>query len=246
VPSPYLIQNNPVRSFSLVLLVTLFNCSHEKNKWKDPKADKVAAVNIHGPTLTAVPDYDSCKEEIRKVKYANRKAWPRISKTGQERIFTTAITQTIIPSWIGTGWDFNGTTETPGKGKIACGYFVTTVLRDAGQPLSRVKLAQCASEQMITKLVQPKYIRRFRHIPINDFLSSVSSQGPGLYLVGLDNHTGFIHHDGLNIYFIHSTFLGTRNVQKELAEHSPILKQSRYRILGKISSDEAVLQRWIN
>src|SRR5437764_1215954 len=38
----------------------------------------------------------------------------------------------IFPAWFGTPWDFNGTTQTPGEGKIACGYFVTTVMRDLG------------------------------------------------------------------------------------------------------------------
>jgi hypothetical protein len=35
-------------------------------------------------------------------------------------------------------------------------------------------------------------------------------------------------------------------VQKENAATSGILKQSKYKVLGKISSDEKVLERWIN
>ena len=99
---------------------------------------------------------------------------------------------------------------------------------------------------MITSLIQPKYISRFSNIALEDFIQAIKNQGYGLYIVGLDNHTGFIYNDGKDTYFIHSTFLGTRNVQKENAATSGILKQSKYKVLGKISSDEKVLERWVN
>lgn len=57
-------------------------------------------------------------------------------------VFREAVARDIAPFWYGTPWDFNGTTEQPGTGAIACGYFVTTVLRDAGVQLERVRLAQ--------------------------------------------------------------------------------------------------------
>ena len=161
-------------------------------------------------------------------------------------VFTRAVTETIIPNWMGTKWDFNGTSEIPQQGSIACGYFVTTVLRDAGLRVARVKLAQMASEQMITSLVQAKYIQRFSNVAINDFTAAVTKQGFGLYLIGLDNHTGFIYNDGDTIYFIHSSVVGTRNVQKEIAAGSWVLQQSKYKVLGKISADEKVLTKWIN
>src|SRR5687768_9423034 len=44
--------------------------------------------------------------------------------------FLLNIETRLFPFWEGTDWDFNGTTEVPGKGSIACGYFVTTILRD--------------------------------------------------------------------------------------------------------------------
>ncbi len=112
--------------------------------------------------------------------------------------------------------------------------------------LSRIKLAQCASEQMIVSLVQAKYIHRYSNIKMGEFIQSIQEQGYGLYIVGLDNHTGFIYNAGKDIYFIHSTFAGTRNVQKENAAASWILQQSKYKVLGKISADEKILERWIN
>jgi hypothetical protein len=191
-------------------------------------------------------NYDSCKASILLNKQKQKAQWRQLPRATKEKIFTSAVTETIVPAWIGTPWDFNGITEIPQRGKIACGYFVTTVLRDAGLPIARVKLAQCASEQMITSLLQSKYITHFSNSPIESFIQSVKSQGYGLYIVGLDNHTGFIYNDGKDIYFIHSTFICTRNVQKDIAATNPILKQSKYKVLGKISTDEKVLERWMD
>src|SRR5262249_4067776 len=64
-------------------------------------------------------------------------------------IVTESIFKEIFPAWYGTPWDFYGTTEVPQQGKIACGYFVSTVLRDAGWRVQRVRLAQQASENIV-------------------------------------------------------------------------------------------------
>ena len=191
-------------------------------------------------------NYDSCKKQITIIKQQQKSGWNKLSATEKEKLFTKTITETIIPGWIGTKWDFNGTTEIPQQGSIACGYFVTTVLRDAGLQVARVKLAQMASEQMIRSLVQSKFVHQYSNFSITDFTNAIAKQGYGLYIIGLDNHTGFIYNDGNAIYFIHSTIVGTRDVQKEIAAESWVLKQSKYKVLGKISADEKVLQRWIN
>ena len=229
-----------MRSFLFLLTLIYFNgCTSKEKQIKQPvlKTQASAKLSIN---------YDSCKAAIQLNKQKQKSLWHNLSKIAKEKVFTTVVTETIIPAWIGTAWDFNGTSETPQQGSIACGYFVTTVLRDAGLAVSRVKLAQCASEQMITTLIQSKYIIRFSNIAMEDFIMAIKKDGYGLYIVGLDNHTGFIYNDGKNIYFIHSTFIGTRNVQKENAATNQILKQSKYKVLGKISSDEKILERWIN
>ncbi|MEW6733976.1 MAG: hypothetical protein AB1489_21800, partial [Acidobacteriota bacterium] len=117
---------------------------------------------------------------------------------------TSSIYGDIFPFWYGTAWDFNGTTETPRQGKIACGYFVSTVLRDAGWRVERTRMAQQASENIILSLTTDAYIKRFRQVAISNFISAVKEWGAGLYIVGLDIHVGFIINTGDEIYFIHS------------------------------------------
>lgn len=172
--------------------------------------------------------------------------WQKLTTKEKGKYFTDAVVKTIVPAWIGTAWDFNGTTKVPQQGSIACGYFVTTVLRDAGLPVARIKLAQAASETMIRAVVQPRYIKRFSNVTINVFIQAIEDGGDGLYIVGLDNHTGFIFKEGNEISFIHSTFVGTRNVHKEPAANSVVLNSSRFKEIGKISADEITLSKWIN
>jgi hypothetical protein len=225
----------------LICTIVFISCWQSKQK----PAKKLTGNTTATAQIAATINYDSCKKQIVVIKQQYKKGWQQLPVKNKQQIFTNAIVKTIVPSWIGTDWDFNGTSETPQKGAIACGYFVTTVLRDAGLPLARVKLAQCASEQMITTLVQPKYVKRFSNIALPIFVHEVKQMGYGIYIVGLDNHTGFIYNDGNDVYFIHSTFVGTRNVQKELAAASTVLQQSRYKVLAKLSADEKVLNKWI-
>ncbi len=156
-----------------------------------------------------------------------------------------AINGEICPYWYGTDWDFNGTTETPGEGKIACGYFVTTVLRDVGVRLERERLAQQASETMIKGLVGEGYIKRFSKATLPDFVAQVKRWGKGVYIVGLDKHTGLLIHTGDDLYFVHSTYISPGTVVKERAITSLALGVSRYRVVGKISADREALLRWI-
>jgi hypothetical protein len=157
-----------------------------------------------------------------------------------------ALDQELFPHWYGTQWDFYGTTETPRDGKIACGYFVTTLLRDAGFQLERARLAQQASEKIILSLVRPAFVQRFRYAPLADFVAAVKHKGAGLYVVGLDNHVGFILHDGQEIYFVHSSYGDPQEVVKEIAAESLILGGSKYRVLGALTADEQLLAKLLN
>ncbi|NNT72902.1 hypothetical protein HKT18_11800 [Flavobacterium sp. IMCC34852] len=161
------------------------------------------------------------------------------------RTFTNQLANKIFPYWYGTDWDFNGTTQKPNSGSIACGYFVTTTLRDIGVDINRVKLAQCASEEMIKKLVSEENIYRFSNKNIHEFEQTLKDKGNGIYVVGLDNHTGFLYLSDEGNYFIHSSGARPFKVVKEKFIESSLLIKSKYRIAGKLSSDKQLLSAWI-
>lgn len=236
----HLLRLNPHMIRIIVLLFVTGNFSTCNYIPETKQGVQTAHLSKEIPAL----DYVKCKDSLASLRKSLKNNWALMPFVKKERIFAESVTGIIIPAWMGTPWDFNGTTEEPGNGKIACGYFVTTVLRDAGVKLNRVKLAQCASSEMIRTLLAPKNIRSFYNGSFKSFYSFIAANGFGLYIVGLDNHTGFIYHDGEEIYFIHSSFVGANCVQKERALDSWILKESGCHILGRISGDIAVLNSW--
>ena len=158
-------------------------------------------------------------------------------RSPEERAFDARLEE-IHRDWMGTAWTFHGTSQTPRQGSIACGYFVTTTLEQAGVELERVRLAQAASETMILALAESGTIRRYSDASLDTFLERLRSQGEGYYLVGLDNHTGFLKvaPDG-EIAFIHSG--PGRGVVEESPAEAPELALSRYRVTGKLVRTEA-------
>ena len=153
------------------------------------------------------------------------------------------IDKQLVPYWIGTPWDFNGVSQTPGEGSIACGYLVTTILRDAGVDIHRVKMAQCASEVMINSLTKLKV--NYSGLSFDAFINAVKSKGRGISIVGLDNHTGFLYANGEELYFIHSSYVGEGKVAREIAADNRILQNSHYKVVGYISQDPGFIRVWL-
>ena len=153
------------------------------------------------------------------------------------------LTLEIFPSWYGTKWDFNGVTETPQEGQIACGYFVTTTLRDLGLKIPRVKWAQAASETMILEATNE--VKRFSNAEMKEVKSWLISRPDAIYMVGLDNHTGYVYKKGKQLLFVHSSPYNKVHgvIAEDINIHSP-LTVSNYRVFGEVLTNEMIL-RWL-
>jgi hypothetical protein len=244
--------------FLIVLLgLTMPSCASVISRRNSPNERPTGPTQAQhnqssAPLINSRSYFDARKKlEAERVALSSKYVRARTSEEKREVInsaretMTHSIYSEIFPAWYGTPWDFNGTTETPGQGKIACGYFVSTVLRDAGVKVQRVKLAQQASENIIKSLTTDAYIKRFRQASISEFVQAVQNWGPGLYIVGLDIHVGFIVNVDRQVYFVHSSYIDPYRVIKEPAVESKILAGSRYRVLGKISADDQFIEKWV-
>ena len=151
----------------------------------------------------------------------------------------------IFPCWYGTKWDYNGTTRTPRQGQIACGYFVTHTLTDAGFKIPKIRWAQAASEIFIKEFARTE-LKRFSYKPISDVESYLNEQGDGIYLAGLDNHVGYVVVNGSDMNFVHSSYFhpGMNVISETINGFNPI-SLSNYRVIGKLLSNEMVV-RWMN
>ncbi len=158
-------------------------------------------------------------------------------------ILYDALADKLMPAWYGTPWDFNGMTRLPGQGTIACGYFVNTVLVDAGFVLPRIRWSQLAAEPVIVKLA-PK-AKRFRDRTVADVEKWLIEQGDGLYTVGLDNHVGFITRRNGTNRFVHSNYYHREiGVMSEPLDGDNPFAHSRYRIIGKLLDDQ-MMEAWL-
>jgi len=150
-------------------------------------------------------------------------------------VFAVVVDE-IIPRWYGTPWDYHGTTEVPGEGFIACGYFVSTVLRDAGFRVERAALAQQPSEWIVKTFSAEDDIWRFRGRAGSAVAEQVRAHGDGLHIAGLDIHVGFVVVRGERVDFCDASFLDEAVVTCEPVHRSPGFVSS-YRVVGKLLSD---------
>ncbi len=151
----------------------------------------------------------------------------------------------LMRCWLGHPWDFNGTATVPGEGKIACGYFVSVIMRDAGFKVNRITLAQQPSQNIIrTFIPDKKDLAITSGIPYQEYVNSVESKYDGINIVGLDKHVAFIVIENGKLRFIHSGGLKKQVVDEDYQKaHS--LEVSRYRVIGNITSNKSALLKWL-
>jgi hypothetical protein len=77
------------------------------------------------------------------------------------------------------------------------------------------------------------------------FNDKLTELGKGVYIIGLDFHTGFIVNDGKENWFIHSNYIGRKGVTKEAIMNSDALKASKTRWLISLTNDKSFLERWL-
>lgn len=200
----------------------------------------------YGKTLT---DLEVRRNRWREA-YDNRSA----SATDRRAILDEAragihatLRDRLFPAWDGTPWDFSGTSRTPGEGSIACGYFVTTLVEAAGFRIPRTALAQQASQRIIRTLAAKEAIKVFSDAPMATVAAWLRESGTGVYVVGLDTHTGFVlvEADG-SMRFVHASYFDPpRAVISEPIDSDNPLVRSRYRMFGRIFGDDLLL-RWLH
>lgn len=160
------------------------------------------------------------------------------------------LQQSIIDSlflyWLDTPWDFYGTTEMPRQGNIACGYFVTTTLKHAGFNLNRVQLAQQAASVIIQTLCDKSSIKIISNGKLSLLQQYFKQIKEGLYIIGLDNHVGFIQKRDTSTFMIHASGSSPYQVVIEnTAECRPILK-SQFFMIGDLLGNDQLIDKWIH
>lgn len=162
--------------------------------------------------------------------------------------FTNHLVDKIIPHWYGTPWSFEGHTAVPNQGNIACGYFISTTLRDMGIKLNRYKLAQkspideakiISCGAVINSVTQESPEKAFNEI------DSLTKEG--LHFIGFDKgHVGYLLKRKGELFLIHSNYYYPGLVCIELLEESRVFKSfSKFHIVD-ISNNNELIQLWLD
>ena len=146
--------------FNLLIFVTFLSCNSQtkNNNLKNTtfadttKSSKLVDTNIEIKKNKIINlkelklpkdlsnSYYLVKKDIEEIRSSLIKK--ELSKDTLSHIFKTLLLNRIIPYWENTTWSFEGHTSKPTVGEIACGYFVSTTLKDVGLTINRYKLAQ--------------------------------------------------------------------------------------------------------
>lgn len=218
--------------------------------WMGPEGEEVT-----GGEVQPQPDretYEVMKGDLdrwrKKLQDRHRKARTEEARRVVEndaRVLLETVLPEMMRCWLGTPWDFNGTAAGPGKDPVACGYFVSTVLHDAGFRLDRFRLAQQPSSRILTSLIPGNTCRLMVDLPYEQFTNEVNRMDAGVYVVGMDTHVAFLVLKPEGFRFIHSSGSQPWRVVEEERENADVLQRSRWRMLGNLTADAALLRKWL-
>ena len=249
-----------MRYVSAVLLIAILSVLCFKYY---PQKQKVLATPIVAKTVAQVKEIiepSVIKKPIYKEGYDNlksdvserRKELAQLYKTHSdsalqlsEAYLNAKIGDDFFGHWYGTVWDFNGITETPNDGLIACGYLVSTVLQHAGLKVQRYKLAQQGSANIIKSLSESKHRTWLSTGGYEAAIEWVKAKDDGLFVVGLDFHVGFMELKDGEVYFIHSSYVSPGCVVKEVAADSPVFQASEVYVVGELFQQNELVKKWL-
>lgn len=187
----------------------------------------------------------------RKIAIANLKLRYRsipISTDSLSKLFTNLLVDQLIPHWLGTPWSFEGHTSIPGQGEIACGYFVSTTLRDMGLNINRYKMAQQLPIHEAKTLALNTAVIEINNTSTRARIDQLNSTlQEGIYFIGFDqSHVGYLQRKGNDLFIIHSNYINAVGVVVEKAEDSAVFSYYSHIYIAAISTNPDLMKKWIN
>lgn len=220
------------------LLLTLLICFYSLSYGIEPKTYIGPLSYRHFQPKKGT--YSTTTDKVKEMRFALKKS--NCSTDSCRNFFLNAFEYDIFPHWVGTNWDYNGYTNTPGAGKIiACGYFVSTPLKHMGFNWNRFKLAQMYSKDIVETLCDDV----IKLSTAEEVKAHVENLPNHLYIVGLDSHVGMVLKSSSGTWFVHSNYYGIKGPDKEILEQSQAFRDTESYYLGTFSSDEN-MNKWLD
>jgi hypothetical protein len=169
------------------------------------------------------------------------------------RLVLAALTDAVFPAWMGTPWGLgpSSTATRPHQAGmvVGCSYFVTGALQNAGLRLeSRARFAQAPSAHMQRALSpEPRDLHRFSGMELAVLEKRIAALGDGVYIVGLNIHTGFlVVRDGA-VRVIHASYAPPNQVVDEPLGASAVIRYSQARgyVVTPLFRDDRLVEHWL-
>jgi hypothetical protein len=219
--------------------------------WREPAAEIEIAVRDApqpDPTLYGVmaAELNRWRGELAARHRAARNDTARKEVEHDARVLLECVLPEMMRCWLGTPWDYNGTASRPGDGAIACGYYVATVLKDAGFNVNRYQLAKQPSENILRSFLPQDSCKLSVGKDYDDYAAELDKAPHGIHLVGLDTHVAFVVKEPQSGFrFIHSSGSKPWCVVDESRDEALVLRRSNWRMLGNLTADPDVIRRWL-
>lgn len=214
----------------------LFEIAIESEKNPEPDAERYAIL---------VAELERWRQQLREAYAKAQTAEEKAAVENDARVILELVMPEMMRCWLGTPYDFNGTAERPGGGEVACGYFVSTVIRDAGFRVDRYKLAQQPSGNILRTFLKRENCLLKVGQDFDSYAEWVEGMEPGVYLIGLDSHVGFIVNGADGTRFFHSSRWQDRGVVDEPGRKAGALRHSNWRMIGGLTADPDVIRTWL-
>jgi len=226
-----------------------------------------ASVAIGGPAAAAAPAghdaaaYEAAlaRVEARRVALGQRLAAADSGAAREEvraeaRAYVLAAMRDVVfPAWMGMSWGL-GPNSTPLRPhaagtEIACGYFVSSVLENVGLRLgTRFTYAQAPALYAQRSLAPDKEdLHRFFSIPGDALARRIAALGEGIYVIGLNNHIGFVDVHGGQVNVVHASYTGAQVVTSEPLATAEVIDNSRAAgyFVTPLFQDDRLIDRWL-
>ncbi|MCA9715872.1 MAG: hypothetical protein KC468_14440 [Myxococcales bacterium] len=235
-----------------LLLGLLGGCEQPASPAAVPSPPRTSAPHAVEPA----PSYEALVESIdqERARLAGRLA--RASAPDEREVviaearaaLSRALIDRLLPRWYGTPWAMNGTTDRPAEGAIACGYFVATILQDAGFSLHRTRFGQAAALRIQEATTPPeRAVHRFFSIAPEQLADKIAALGDGVYIIGLNVHVGFVVVRDGEARLVHASYTDDRVVVDEALATARAIELSRPKgyFVSELLSTNAAVERWL-
>lgn len=239
-----------------LLLLCLVGCAESPAVASVPAAAQVE--RAPGPDAAA---YEAALARIegrrlalaRRFKAAEDAAGRAMVRAEARAVALKAMREEILPAWLGMPWGL-GANSTPLRPHqpdtvIACGYFVSSTLENLGIKLdTRFRFAQAPALHAQRSLAPaPRDLHVFFSVPGDVLASKIAGLGEGLYIIGLNNHIGFVDVRGSEVRIVHASYTGAQVVTDEPLATAEVIANSRAAgyFVTPLLQDDRLVEHWL-